>query len=183
MFETSPSIRSVVLSAALASASLCAFGQITEPPRPNVQPTTAKALIVKQQAATVSPVLMKDVDQAARAPFQVSVPININNFTYTPVAIPAGQRLVIDYISYSGAAQTSGSYVQPILLLSVGVANNPSVLYYYGSDPSSTTPGQYYHTERATIYADTLQVAPAFAGYTPSFMSFNLVITGHLITP
>ena len=182
MLETSPSIRSVVLSVALASASLCAFGQITEPPRPTLQPT-AKALIAKPLAATVSPVLMKDVDQAARAPFQVSVPININNFTYTPVAIPAGQRLVIDYISYSGAAQTSGSYVQPILLLSVGVANNPSVLYYYGTNPSSTTPGQYYHSETATIYADTLQVAPAFAGYTPSFMSFNLVITGHLITP
>src|SRR5471030_1480212 len=100
MLETSPSIRSVVLSMALASASLCAFGQITEPPRPNVQPV-AKALVARLQAATVSPVLMKDVDQAARAPFQVSVPININNFTYTPVAIPAGQRLVIDYISYS----------------------------------------------------------------------------------
>jgi hypothetical protein len=182
MLETTPSIRTLVLSAALASASLCAFGQITEPPRPTVQPT-AKALIAKTQAATVSPVLMKDVDEAARAPFQVSVPININNFTYTPVAIPAGQRLVIDYISYSGAAQTAGSYVQPILLLAVGVANNPSAVYYFGSDPSSTTPGQYYHSERTTIYADTLQVGPGFAGYTPTFMSFTLVITGHLITP
>ena len=182
MLETRPAVRSIVLSMALASASLCAFGQITEPPRPNVQPT-AKALVVRSAAATAMPVLMKDVDQAARAPFVVTVPININNFTYTPVAIPAGQRLVIDYISYSGAAQTSGAYVQPIILLSVGVANNPSATYYFGSNPSSTAPGQYYHSEPATIYADTLQVGPAFAGYTPSFMSFSLVITGHLITP
>ena len=182
MLETRPAVRSIVLSMALASASLCAFGQITEPPRPNVQ-STAKALIVKPQAATVSPVLMKDVDQAARAPFQVTVPININNFNYSQVAIPAGQRLVIDYVSYSGAAQTAGSYVQPIIIMAVGVANNPSALYYFGSNPSSTTPGQYYHNENVTIYADTLEVGPAFAGYTPTFMAFNVVITGHLITP
>ena len=182
MLKTNPSIRSFVLSAALTSASLCAFGQITEPQRPASQPTT-KALTFGPQAATVSPVLTKDVDQAARAPFQVSVPINVSNFTYTPVAIPPGRRLVIDYISYSGAAQTSGAYVQPILLMSVGVANNPSVVYYFGSDPSATAPGQYYHSENVTIYADTLSVAPAYAGYTPTFMAFNLVITGHLITP
>lgn len=182
MLETKPVIRSVLLLMALASASHRASAQITEPPRPTVQPI-ARGQVAKLQAATIAPVLMKDVDQAARTPFQVTVPININNFTYTPVAIPAGQRLVIDYLSYSGAAQTSGSYVQPILLLAVGVANNPPVLHYYGSDPSSAAPGQYYHSENVTIYADTLQVGPAFAGFTPSFMTFSLVITGHLITP
>ena len=182
MRETNRSLRSLVLSAALATASLCAWAQIVEPPRP-ASPSTTKVSPAGSPSAAVSPVYTKDVDQAARAPFQVSVPINITNFVYTPVAIPAGKRLVIDYISFSGAAQTSGAYVQPILLLDVGVANNPSVVYYLGSNPSATAPGQYYHSETATIYADTLSVAPAYAGYTPSFMGFNLVITGHLITP
>lgn len=133
--------------------------------------------------AQVRAALVQDVDQPARAPFQVTVPININNFNFTPVTIPAGHRLVIDYISMSGAAQTKSTDVQPIIILSSSVAGNPSALYYIAPPRSGNVPGQYYHTEKATIYADSLSVSPAFAGFTPSFMSFNVVISGHLITP
>jgi hypothetical protein len=133
--------------------------------------------------AQVRAALVQDVDQPARAPFQATVPININNFTYTSVPIPAGKRLVIDYVSLSGAAQTSGAYVQPIIILNSAVAGSSSALYYLGPNPSTTTPGQYYLAQPMTVYADSLQVSPAFAGYTPSFMAFNVVISGHLITP
>jgi len=133
--------------------------------------------------AQVRAALVQDVDQPARAPFQVTVPININNFTFTPVSIPAGKRLVIDYISMSGAAQTAGTDLQPIIILSSSVAGGSTNLYYIAPQQSGTVPGQYYHTEQATIYADTLNVSPAFAGFTPSFMAFNVVISGHLIAP
>jgi hypothetical protein len=126
--------------------------------------------------------LHRRVVQIARAPFQVTVPIDINNFNFTPVTIPTGQRLVVDYISMSGAAQTSGTDVQPIIILSSSVAGNPNALYYIAPPQSGTVPGQYYHTEKATIYADSLSVSPAFAGFTPTFMSFNVVISGHLIS-
>jgi hypothetical protein len=127
--------------------------------------------------------MVQDIDQPARAPFQATVPININNFNYTSVLIPAGQRLVIDYVSMSGATQTTGAYVQPIIILSSNVAAQPSALYYIAPPQNADVPGQYYHTEKTTIYADSLLVGPAFSGFTPSFMSFNVVISGHLIKP
>lgn len=137
----------------------------------------------KPVMAQVRAALVQDVDQPARAPFQVTVPINVNNFTYTPVSIPAGKRLVVDYIAMSGAAQSASGGIQPIIILSSSVSGSANALYYVAPEQSGTVPGQYYHTEKATIYADSLNVSPAFAGYSPSFMAFNVVISGHLITP
>jgi hypothetical protein len=145
---------------------LCVLGNFNAPP-----------LMAQTRAA-----LVQDVDQAARAPFQVTVPVNINNFTWTPVSIPSGKRLVIDYVSISGAAQTSGAYVQPLILLSSSVAGSAAASYYIAPQQSGTAPGQYYHSEKPTIYADSLNVSPAYAGYTPSFMSFSVVISGHLVS-
>jgi hypothetical protein len=133
--------------------------------------------------AQVRAALMQDVDQPARAPFQATVTINSNNFVFTNIPIPAGKRLVIDYVSMSGAAATSGSYIQPIVLLSASVAGNPSVAYYYGPNQSTTAAGQYYHSEQTTIYADSLAAGPAYAGFSPTFEVFNVNISGHLITP
>ena len=132
--------------------------------------------------AQVRAAMVQDVDQPARAPFQVTVPIDINNFNFTPVTIPTGHRLVVDYVSMSGATQTSGAYVQPIIILSSSVAGNPNALYYIAPPQSGSAPGQYYHTEKTAIYADSLSVSPAFAGYTPTFMAFSVVISGHLIS-
>ncbi len=115
--------------------------------------------------------------------FQVTVPININNFTYTPVTIPAGYRLVIQNVSLSGAAQTNGAYVQPIILFSTTLGSNPANLRYFGPLEDPQVSGQYYADYETTMYADTLSVAPAFAGYTPTFMAFNVVITGYLVAP
>ena len=137
----------------------------------------------KPVMAQVRAALVQDTDQPARAPFQVTVPINVNNFVYTIVPIPAGKRLVIDFISFAGAAQTAGLYVQPIILLNSSVAGGPASVYYFGPTQSSTTAGQYYANNGVTIYSDSLSVGPAFAGYTPTFLSFNVVISGHLITP
>jgi len=135
------------------------------------------------QAVGQRPTLTQDVDAAARAPFQVTVPININNFTYTQVSIPTGKRLVIDYISMSGAAQTSGAYIQPIIILNSNVAGGAAALSYFAPSVSTVDPGQFYGNYQTTLYADTLSVGPAFAGYTPTFLGFSVVITGHLITP
>ncbi len=114
--------------------------------------------------------------------FQVTVPININNFNFTPVTIPTGKRLVIQNVSLSGAAQTTGADVQPIIIFSSTLGANSANLRYFAPSPSVTVPGQYYGDFETTMYADTLEVSPAFAGYTPSFMSFNVVITGYLVS-
>ncbi|MGB0063437.1 MAG: hypothetical protein WBP85_03250 [Terracidiphilus sp.] len=116
----------------------------------------------------------------APTPFVVTVPINYNNFNFTAVPIPAGKRLQIDYISMSGAAQTTGAYVQPIIILAATLQGGSQNLFYFAPLQDPNVPGQYYDHEQTTIYVDTLYASPAFAGYTPSFMSFNLVISGHL---
>jgi hypothetical protein len=124
--------------------------------------------------------LLAQTDPALNA-FQVTVPINITNFNYTAVTIPAGQRLVIQDISLSGAAQTNGADVQPIIIFSSTLGSESNNLRYFAPNPSATVPGQYYSDYLTTMYADTLEVSPAFAGYTPTFMAFNVVITGYLV--
>ncbi|HEY2859228.1 MAG TPA: hypothetical protein VGJ21_12480 [Terracidiphilus sp.] len=114
-------------------------------------------------------------------PFVAVVSVNVNNFVYTPVTIPSGMRLVIDYVSLAGSAQASSGPVQPIVLLNTAVADNQSGTFYFAPNPSTLATTQFYSSEKTVIYADTLFVGPAFAGYTPSFMSFNVVISGHLI--
>ena len=121
-----------------------------------------------------------DFDIAFNA-FEVNVPVNITNFNYTSVTIPKGKRLVVQNVSLSGAAQTAGAYVQPIVVLSSSINSGAYNLHYFAPNPSVTDPGQYYSNTPTTIYADKLQVGPAFAGFTPTYLSFNVVITGYLV--
>jgi len=117
----------------------------------------------------------------AKNAFQTTVPISITNFNFTVVPIPAGKRLVIQNVSLSGATQTEGPYVQPIIILSTTLGSGTANLRYFAPLEDPKVPGQYYQDFETTVYADTLTASPAFSGYTPSFMSFNLVITGYLV--
>ena len=117
----------------------------------------------------------------AKNAFEVTVAININNFNYTSVTIPAGKRLVVQDVSLSGAAQTAGSYVQPIIILNSTLGSGAANLHYYAPIEDAKVPGQFYSDFQTTVYADTLSVGPAFAGFTPTFMAFNVVITGYLV--
>lgn len=117
----------------------------------------------------------------AKNAFAVTVPININNFVYTPVTIPAGKRLVVQDVSLSGAAQTAGSYVQPIIILGATLGSGALNLHYYAPIEDVKVPGQFYSDFQTTVYADTLEVGPAFSGFDPTFMSFSVVITGYLV--
>lgn len=119
--------------------------------------------------------------QDVPTPFVVTVPVNVNNFVLTPIAIPHGMRLVIDYVSLSGAAASASGPIQPIVILYPQLENGPQNLFYFQPTPSATVSGQYSMSEKTVIFADSLGVAPAFSGYTPSFLSFNVVISGHLI--
>jgi hypothetical protein len=91
-------------------------------------------------------------------------------------------RLVIDFISLSGAAQSSGGPVQPTVILNSQVGGGASNLFYFSPPQSTTVTSQFYMSEKTVIYADSLSVGPAFAGYTPTFLVFNVVISGHLVS-
>jgi len=136
----------------------------------------AKPLMAQVRAA-----LVQDVDQPARAPFQATVNLTLNNFNFTPVTIPPGKRLVIDQVSYNGAAQTAGSSIQPLILLQSSVAGGPAATYYLSST-ALTDQGQYYAVTPMTVYSDSLQVGWGFSGFTPTFFNFNVNISGHLVS-
>lgn len=117
----------------------------------------------------------------AKDALQVTVQININNFVYTPITIPSGKRLVVQSVNLSGAATTSGAYIQPIVVLASKLGTGSFNYSYFGPNPSVVDPTQFYASYPTTIYADTLVVGPAFAGYTPTFLAFNVVINGYLV--
>lgn len=131
--------------------------------------------------AQVRAALVQDVDSPGRAPFQASVTINVNNFTYTPVTIPTGKRLVIDYVEAHGAATSAGGPIQPIATVAVGVAGSSTSTYYFALNPSQV-PGEFYLSAPAKIYADTLAVGPAYSGFAPNFLGATVNISGHLVS-
>ena len=178
MLKNKAALRSVLVSTALVAVSLGAIAQIVEPPRPA---QLAAGASVVTTAVTPKAAIVKDIDLAARAPFQASVLVDFNNFVYTPVPIPAGQRLVIEYVSISGAAQSNNGPVQPIVLLATSLADNPSAAFYLAPTPATALPTQFYHAQPTTLYADSLQIGPGYAGYTPSYLILNVVVSGHLI--
>jgi len=126
------------------------------------------------------------VAQDARDPFVVTVTTNaVTNFNYTQVTIPAGKRLVIQYVSITGAAQSIVNNqvepIQPITILNTTVAGGSANLSYFAPPQNNQLSTQFYMTDQVTIYADTSSLGPAFAGFTPTFDTFNVVISGYLI--
>lgn len=64
------------------------------------------ALALSGAFATFTPAALQAQNSLdpVRNAFQVTVPINIDNFNFTAVTIPAGMRLVVQDVSLSGAA-------------------------------------------------------------------------------
>ncbi len=71
---------------------------------------------------------------------------------------------------------------QSIAVLLAGVAGNPNAYFQVTPMASAALPSQFYHTDNPVIYADALQVGPAFSGYSADYMVMNVVISGHLIS-
>ena len=122
---------------------------------------------------------VQDVDQPARAPFQVVVALDINGVISTPVTIPTGKRLVVDYVSLEGS---TSALTQPVVILYSSVAGGPSTAYYLGPQASAIATGQFYQSEPVTIYADSFAVGLGYANATPAQLTFNVTISGHLIS-
>ncbi len=137
--------------------------------------------------AQARPTLVQNTDEPARAPFQTTVSLNFSTSTlFVSVPIPSGKRLVIDYVSVSGAAASNSGAIQPVIILESSVAGSPSVNYYLQQTQSPLVTSQYASAGPMTIYSDSLAVAFAYSGFAPTapgFAVFNVCISGHLITP
>jgi len=138
----------------------------------------------KPAMAQARPTLVQNTDEPARAPFQTTVSLNLSTSTlFVSVPIPPGKRLVIDYVSVSGAAASNSGAIQPVIILESAVAGSPSVNYYLSQNQSPLVTTQFQSAAPMTIYSDSLAVAFGYSGFTPSFAVFNVSISGHLITP
>jgi hypothetical protein len=136
----------------------------------------------RQLLAQAKAALVQDIDQPARQPFQATVSVNSNNFVFTPVSIPSGKRLVVEYVAMSGAAASAGGPIQPVILLNSSVTGSAPATFYVQPAPSTVTPQQFYNSGPVTIYADSLNIGGGYSGFAPSFLVFNVVISGHLVS-
>lgn len=131
--------------------------------------------------AQTRPALVQDTDQAARAPFQVALHFDLYTvFDRIKVSIPSGYRLVVDYVTIGGVAKTSRDFTQPLLYLSSSIAG--AAFENYLIAPQQAGSSQYYYrTEKPIIYADSLYVSPSYDGDSPSTMTLDVVLSGHLV--
>jgi len=135
----------------------------------------------RQLWAQAKAALVQDIDQPARGAFQANVIVNLAT-GFVNVPIPAGKRLVVDYVAIAGAAQSGGGGIQPVILMQSTLGNAAGVTYYLMPSQSPTAPTQFYGSEQPRIYADSLYVGTGYSGYAPSFLTFQVSISGHLVS-
>jgi len=144
----------------------------------------AGTFAAKPAMAQARATLVQNTDEPARAPFQAVVNLNYGtNTLFVSVPIPSGKRLVVDYVSVSGDASSSTGNIQPYIILSSSVAGQTGANFFLTQTQSPLATTQFSSAGPVTIYSDNLAVAFGYAGFTPNFANFTIVISGHLITP
>jgi hypothetical protein len=139
----------------------------------------AVSALVTVSNTSANPVPTQSVD--AENAFQTSFTLGFDN---VPITIPSGKRLVIDFVEVNGFAQPTAGPVQPDIIFYSTLTGGGSASYYLQPAPSAVNiPGepQFYLAQPVKIYADTLSVSGAYAGYTPSTFTFNVNISGHFV--
>jgi hypothetical protein len=143
------------------------------------QVRAAVTALVTVANTAANPVPTQSMD--AQTAFQANVTLGFNSQTVT---IPAGQRLVVDFVTISGAVQSDSGPIQPSIVLESTLNGGASAQYWLEPGPSPVNlpgEGQVYLAQPVKVYADTLNVSTAYAGYAPSFFSVNVSISGHLV--
>jgi hypothetical protein len=69
-----------------------------------------------------------------------------------------------------------------VILLNSTVAGSAGATFYIQPVASALTPQQFYNSGPVTIYADSLNIGGGYSGFAPSFLVFNVVISGHLVS-
>jgi len=139
----------------------------------------AVSALVTVANTPANPVPTQPVD--AKNAFQTSLSLGL---VPQAITIPVGQRLVVDFVTISGIAQSLSGPIQPTIILESSLNGGGSANYYLDPAPSPVNiPGanQLYLGQQVKVYADSLTVAPAYAGFAPSTFIFNVAISGHLI--
>jgi hypothetical protein len=140
----------------------------------------AVSALVTVSNTLANPVPTQSVD--AQNAFQADVTITWPNAQ--SITIPAGQRLVVDFVAIHGVANSLSGAIQPSIILESSLTGGGSANYYLQPGPSPVNiPGenQLYLAQPVKVYADSLTVSPAFAGFSPYTFIFDVEISGHLV--
>jgi hypothetical protein len=130
--------------------------------------------------AQVKYALVRDVDQPGRGAFQTTVTVGFGT-GLAGIAIPAGKRLIIDYVSIHGNADGNGGVTVPTILIESAINGQGTVSYYISPVRVEPTIDQYRASQVVKIYADNLAIGVGYAGAVPLILSFAVDISGHLI--
>jgi hypothetical protein len=122
---------------------------------------------------------VRNADEPGRGAFQTTVQVGFGQ-GLVGVPIPAGTRLVIDYVSIHGNAEGPGAIV-PTILFESSINGQPSVNYYISPVLIDPTIDQWRASQQVKIYADSLAMGVGYAGVVPTTLSFAVDISGHLI--
>ncbi len=124
--------------------------------------------------------LVRNVDEPGRGAFQTTVQVGFGT-GLAGVPIPAGKRLIIDYVSIHGNASGTSGAVVPTILIESSINSQPSINYYISPVQIDPTIDQWRASQEVKIYADSLAIGVGYAGSVPFVLSFLVDISGHLI--
>jgi hypothetical protein len=139
----------------------------------------AVSALVTVSNTSANPVPAQLMD--AKNAFQANLTMGLSTQN---IAIPPGQRLVVEYVSISGIANSLSGAIQPSIILESSLTGGLNANYYLQPGPSPVNiPGanQLYLAQPVKVYADSLTVAPAYAGFAPFTYTFNVALSGHLV--
>lgn len=137
---------------------------------------------------TNTPLFMRDVDNPARQPFQMGFPFTMNSGTqqvFQSFTVPAGKRLVIEYVSMGSGSVPVGQHLFIIITTTVGavgafhfVAVTPQ-----GSIPPPNAADTFVASQPMRVYADpgttvTIQMQRDSAD---GACGPNLTVSGYLV--
>lgn len=123
---------------------------------------------------------VRNADEPGRGAFQATVNVGFGT-GLAGVPIPAGKRLIIDYVSIHGDAVGNGGAVVPTVLFESSINSQATVNYYISPVLIDPTVDQWRASQLVKIYADSLSIGVGYAGAVPLTLSFDVDVSGHLI--
>jgi hypothetical protein len=138
----------------------------------------AVSALVTVTNTSANPVPTQSVD--AQNAFQTQLTAT---FAEAPqqVAIPPGQRLVVEFVTITGDVFSPG-VTQPVVILGSSLNGGGSASYYFSPVQTAVTGGlQSSMAQPVKVYADALLVSAGYAGATPTGFTLSVAISGHLV--
>jgi hypothetical protein len=125
---------------------------------------------------------VRNADEPAREAFETSINLNLTSPTAN-VTIPAGKRLVIEYVTCEASAFSPTGQVAPSFRLTVGLSGTGGEYNFIpqGNTDVSASP-IFFGSYPVRIYADTLSLNAAYRGFVPTQLNLNVSIAGYLVS-